>query len=271
MTRVASIDRIALFVLSAIFYQKALLADVVILRSGIRYTDVKAEPSADSHRIRFQDGRIQIVPNSEIRSVRPAVTTWSQPHIIEMPNIVTNPVPVVSEAPTVQSPDAGRHGLPSTGRPMIPILKSTIFPGWGQLAEGRNIAGTVYASATLIALQRYWTFRQEHAAAQRDYNNPIPVGLVASQTITGSLGVAEAAAINFMYLSRKESEVYRLQEKGNTILMVLPILWIWNLLDIAYGGVPWEKRWFGSSRDSAPVISLNFRRDAILAVVSFSL
>ncbi|MCE9597368.1 MAG: hypothetical protein K8S54_05310 [Spirochaetia bacterium] len=218
-------------------------ADTVVLKSGVRYNDVKAEPIAQFHRIRFSDGRVEVLPNSIIRSVRPGATSWSQVYIPVVPQKIPDPV--------VPRPEIPLNPVKVPAFVLTPTMKSVVFPGWGQYAEQRRITGAVYAAAGVLALERYWYFRQKHAAAERQYNDPIPVGIVASQSLTGSLSLVDAALINFVYLAGQEKKVYKLQNQGNSMIMAYGLVWAWNLFDIRAGGLPWERGWVGSARPVA--------------------
>ena len=233
------------------------LADTVVLRSGVQLRNVKTSPIGEMHLIEFEDGTIEKIPNSRIRSLRRAATTWTR-------NQVKEP-----EAPKVVTPEPS---LPASRRSLAPILKSAVLPGWGQISEDRVKTGMAYGAASILVFQRYWTYRQRHAAAQRDYNDPVPVGLVASQSVSGSLTLPQAAAINLAYLSQKEKQVYSLQRKGNNMLALLPAVWAWNMLDIVHGGVPWEKRWLGSApREQVPVLCISSGPGSITAAVRYYL
>jgi len=244
----------------------------VVLRSGITYADVKAEPAGQSHRIHFRDGSLQVLPNSLIRSVRPGPTTWTHPVTpIEPPKTVIQP--------SVRTPELPTKPLQRTDRPVVaegskwgPIVKSAILPGWGQYSQGREVPGALYAIGSVLAFQNYWMYRQKHAAAQREYNDPVPVGAVATQTLTGSVTLSQAAGINLFYLSGIESRVYRLQSQGNAMVVIFGLIWGWNMLDAVYGGMPWEKRWFRSTASGhISGFNLNLQKKAIVASLSFAL
>ncbi len=222
------------------FFSSSLKADTVILRSGTTYTNVITEPFSGSHKIQFSNGSILILSNSKIRSLRPGPIKWGQslptvkklePQPMESPS--PHPAPPVVLPEEQEEPEIGL--LQPKGYRWGPLLKSSILPGWGQYSEGRKWSGFLFAASSMIALQKYWTLRQKHAAAESDYNDPIPVGLVSAQAWTGSISIMEAAAINLTYLSQKESLVNRLQKQGNTMVGVLTIIWGWSIFDIVSG------------------------------------
>lgn len=236
-------------------------ADTVILRSGLRYADVRAQPVGESHRILFYDGSVKIVLNSEIRSVKRGPTSWATiqppPQEIVPPRIEPAP-PVV---PRPQSPWT-----------FTPAMKSMLLPGWGQYAQGRPLAGAIYASLALATFSRYWIYRQRHSAAEADYNDPLPVGLVAAQSTTGALTIGQAALFNTAYLAQKETKVYQIQRQGNNTLMLLSFIWLWNMLDIGRGGVPWEKQWTGvQQQNRAPEFTVSLGRGSVGFAARFSL
>lgn len=231
-----------------------LRADTIVLRSGIRYADVKVQPVGESHRVFFEDGRVHLISNSDIRSVRRGPTTWTTVRSVDVPKpqeIVPAPEPV--KPPPVREP-----------APLLsPLLKSIVAPGWGQYAQGRPLAAALYSSLTLLTFQRYWTYRQQHAAAERDYNDPMPVGLVAAQSTTGVLTVGQASLMNIAYLGQKERKVYAIQRQGNNMFLLLSAVWVWNILDIGRGGVPWERDWSRVRNPGVPDFAIYFRRDSI--------
>ncbi len=225
----------------------AIRADVVTLRSGVKFTDVKAKPSATSHRLYFIDGSTIIISNSQIVSVRPGPTSWTEAVMIE---------PIRAEAfghPDISPRESREIAEVPRARAWGPVLKSAVLPGWGQISEGRTVSGANYAVAALLLVHRYWTIRQDHARAEAEYNDPTLTGAVAAQTLTGRVSVTEAAAVNLTYLSAKERQVYRLEKQGNLSLFLLGSLWAWNMLDILSGGAPWEWKWLGNAQNPAHV------------------
>ena len=268
-------------------------ADVVTLKSGIRYYDVRARPRGNLHVVLFQDGRVRRVPNSAIRSLRPGPTTWSKAKRASVPRPL-GPVRVESEVPEVAAlsriprerfaldslplrprlyEPAGAELRPAQpSREWGPILKSALLPGWGQYATGRRWTGWAYAGTSLLFLERYWTVRRRHTAAEADYNDPLPVGAVAAQSLTGAIGVGEAAAINLAYLSGKERAVYRLQKRGNNMALLFGLSWVGNILDILHGGPPWEKPWLTAAK-AQPTVAWDLRVSpgSFLFVVSMRL
>lgn len=271
-----------------------LRADDVVLRSGVRFRDVKTEPSGHSHRILFRDGRVQVVPNAQIRSLRPAPTTWTkavppEPQhepaakpVEPVPVAPVEPDPPATDIPAVPetntAPENGpipdsRPELPAkNGIPWTPVLKSAILPGWGQYSLGREQTGALYAATSLFILQRYWTYRQRHATAEAEYNDPVPVGAVASQTLTGGVSLLDAAATNLIYLSDKERKVHSLEKQGNSMVLAFTLIWGWNMLDILYTGSPWSRERLNSRTmppRAIPVVTL--QKDSITAAVVFCL
>ncbi|MBI3395065.1 MAG: hypothetical protein HY042_04455 [Spirochaetia bacterium] len=245
-------------------------ADVVVLRGGARYDDVKTQPSGESHRILFKDGHINVVPNSQIKSLRRAPTTWTEPvrPEVEQPKKPVEPqTDPRDETPRIEPVVKPAEPTRNWG----PVFKSALLPGWGQYDEGRSTSAAVYAATYLFAVQRYWTLRNAHAVAQADYNDPLPVGSVAGQTLNGSLTVAQAAVINFAYLSNIERRVHRLQKQGNEMVLIISVAWGWNMLDILRGGTPWERQWFGGDRGLLPILRIQMQRDSIAASMSLPL
>ncbi|MBL8020165.1 MAG: hypothetical protein JNM27_10915 [Leptospirales bacterium] len=258
------------FLLSVSFTSFRLEADVVVLRSGVRYPDVKAQPFGTAHRVVFSDGRVEWIPNSMIRSVRPAPTSWNQIQPVEPQKV---PVDPPRTEPTPPQREVVKPVVVPTGFRLTPAMKSVIFPGWGQLDEGRRGTGIAFAAAGAIALQQYWTYRQRHAAAERDYNDPVPVGAIASQSLSGSISVTNVAVINFLYLASKEKTVYKLQNRGNTMIGLYGLIWAVNLMDIRQGGMPWEVRWLGLRRGPEARVQPIFymQKDGFAAMLRISL
>lgn len=240
-------------------------ADVVILRSGLHYSDVRVQPFAESHRILFSSGRVLIIPNSEIRSVRPGPTTWNQPAQAIGSAKSRSVEPIHSITPSVEQGDSTEKVRLSEYR-WKPIIKSAVFPGWGQYAEGREGAGSLYTISTVLALQQYWTLRQKHEEAERDYNDPRPVAAVVVQAWAGSLSILDAAAINIAYLSQKERQVHNLQEQGNNMASVLMLIWGWNMLDIVSGKALWWSRGSGPT-SGKPALNFQIQKDSIMITV----
>lgn len=238
--------RIALIVigLSLALGPRIVHADTVILRSGQRHDDVKTRPSGASHIIYLRDGRSFRVPNGSIRSLRPGPTSWSQPAPAAgrrrpRPRTI---LPVYAEPPS--------PALSSSGEALPPWIKSAILPGWGQYAEDRKWSGIAYAAATALALQYYWGQRQAHSAAEADYNDPLPTGAIAAQTLNGSLSIVQAASINLVYLGAREQEVFRLERRVNNTVLALALIWTWNMLDIFSQGRPWSGELLSQQRDA---------------------
>lgn len=251
--------------LLAVAFSAGVNADSITLKSGVHYNDVKTRPSAGKHTVYFRDGRVLVISNSEIRSVRPNPTTWQK---------AVRPVP----EPKVEIAHPSLHaimaaGVASRSLPLPnaadnatdkwgPVLRSAVLPGWGQYSSDRPKAGILYASGIALLFQQYWVVRNQHAAAERAYNDPLPVGAVALQSLTGGIGLGEAAAINLTYLAIKERDVFRLQKRGNNLVLLMGLAWSWNMLDIVYGGVPWEADWFGKKDRNAAVWRLQLNRDS---------
>lgn len=225
-------------------------ADTVTLRSGIVFYDVKTRPAATSHHVYFIDGGIITLANSLISSVRPGPTTWTEPVFLALKK---PPRTIKAREATETIPLPRQRSVPWT-----PILKSTILPGWGQFSEGRKISGSLYAAGAVFLFSRYWTIRQAHSRAEAEYNDPAFTGAVASQTLTGSMSIGQAAMINLTYLSGKEREVYRLEKQGNLTAFLLGSLWAWNLLDIVTEGAPWEWKWLGGGTSKSTYLSVTF-------------
>jgi len=267
------------------------LADRVALKSGMVYHDVKAEPTGNAHRISFSNGMIKFIPNSQIRSVRPGPLTWQFPY--RPP--VQKPLPVADkkaentpvdtpEKPTRKRPDELRKPTEATaeqnwhpGKDWGPVLKSAILPGWGQYSIGEKRNGALFAASSLIVFYRYWALRQQHAAAEADYNDPVPVAAIAAQSQTGAFSVLDVTAMNLFYLSEKERRVYRLQNEGNAMLGLFTFLWGWNMLDISCRGPLMERcrRLFSRTGEQSRlpdfVPGFYWYRDTVSASVTFFL
>ena len=250
-------------------------ADVVVLRSGVRYSNVKAVPMANSHRVQFPNGRVQTINNFEIQSVRPGPVTWSAPvhagdHRSEV--VTTRPVVPPRVVPPAQVSEQKPAPAPAARDELSPVRKSALLPGWGQYAQKRPGASVLFALGTLLTFQNYWTIRQKHAAAERDYNDPIPVGLVAAQTLTGSLGVLQAFTINIAYLSNKERVVFERQNQGNLMFGALVSIWLWNVFDVIYHSPHWhEQGRLPGAGSEAPDFRLTIGADAFKVSLSFVL
>ena len=206
-------------------------ADTVELRSGTTYTNVKAVPVGNAHRVQFPNGRVRNIPNAAIRSVRPAPVNWPGPAPVQPP-------PGARVAVIESRPPARQESFPFD---LSPLAKSAILPGWGQYAQNRRVSGVLFQLGTACAFQYYWSIREKHAAAVRRYNDPVLVGVVAAQTATGSLTILEAAAVNLTYLAREEREVFRLQDAGNQAFGLLFAVWTWNLLDVIFHSSVWKQ------------------------------
>ena len=155
---------------------------------------------------------------------------------------------------------------------LSPVLKSAILPGWGQFAQERTGAAALFALGVFFTFQNYWTVRQAHAAAERDYNDPVPVGLVAAQALVAPLGIGQAFAINFGYLSNKESSVLDRQREGNMMLGAVLSIWFWNILDVIFHSDHWKKdgRLLGGYNEAID-FRLIVQKDAVSIGMSFSL
>ncbi len=252
----------------------SLRADTIVLTSGVRYTDVKARPSGQSHVVSFRDGRVLRVPNRSIRSLRPGATTWTRPQVAVRKRAdtgtaaaKTNPKREATQRRRATRLVRITRGDPRTivpGRPWGPLVKSAILPGWGQYSLERRLVGTIFAGAAVSAFAEYWSVRTRHANAERRYNDPTVVGLVSAQTLTGTLSLGQAAMLNLGYLGAIERRVIALERRGNLVAALLGIVWGWNMLDIYYGGPPWERPWFGRSVDSRKrTWSLSLERDRV--------
>lgn len=266
-------EAILYFLLSLSLTSIRLEADVVVLRSGVRYPDVKAQPFGTAHRVVFVDGRVEWIPNSMIRSVRPGPTSWNQTQPVEPQKIPVDP-PKTDPTPPQREVVKPAVVVAPTGFRLTPAMKSVIFPGWGQLDQGRSRTGIAFAAAGAIALQQYWSYRQKHAAAERDYNDPVPVSAIASQSLSGSMSVTNVAVINFLYLASKERTVYKLQNRGNTMIGLYGLIWAVNLMDIRQGGMPWEVRWLGLRKGTEqPRVQPIFymQKDAFTAMLRITL
>lgn len=147
-----------------------------------------------------------------------------------------------------------------------------LLPGWGQYAQKRRGAAALFALGAIVTLQNYWTARQAHAAAESDYNDPVPVGLVAAQTLTGSLSILQAFTINIAYLSGKENVVFKRQNEGNLMLGALVSIWFWNVLDVIFHSDHWKKdgQLLGGHSDT-PDFRLTVQKDGFSVGLSFTL
>jgi len=228
-------------------------ADRVALKSGMVYHDVKAEPTGNAHRISFSNGLIKFIPNSQIRSVRPGPLTWPFPYRPPVQKPLPDKKPENTQVNTPESqtrkrPDETLKPSDTTleqtlhpGKEWGPVLKSAILPGWGQYSIGEKRSGALFATSSLFVFYRYYALRQQHASAEADYNDPVPVALIASQSQTGAFTVLDVTAMNLAYLSAKERRVYRLQNEGNAMLGLFTFLWSWNMLDIGCRGPLMER------------------------------
>lgn len=263
------------------------IADRVALKSGMVYHDVKAEPTGNAHRISFSNGMIKFIPNSQIRSVRPGPLTWRFPYRPPVQKQLPIPERSPDEKPEkdpVKRPEEFRKPPESTleqtwhpGKDWGPVLKSAFLPGWGQYSIGEKRNGALFAASSLLVFYRYWTLRQQHAAAEADYNDPGPVAAIAAQSQTGAFTVLDVTALNLVYLSAKERRVYRLQNEGNAMLGLFTFLWGWNMLDISCRGPLMERcrrpfsRTGEQSRIPDFVPGFYWSRDTVSASVTFFL
>ncbi len=250
------------------FYPNVLRADTVELRSGVIFADVKAEPLGKSHRIRFGSGRVRMVANSAIHSVRPSPVRWNHPLVVRLVTQMVSP----PGQPTVPPENPSSESSTKIGINWGPILKSAILPGWGQYSVGRKWTGALYSTLTIYALERYWELRQKHATAQDEYNDPIPVSMVSYQAMIGAITIPQAGAINLAYLSQKEREVNKLETEGNNMVALLAFVWGWNMVDIAFGKSIWEKVFPGSGPGNQKIgFGVLVQRNSIMAGVRISL
>jgi hypothetical protein len=270
---------LGLFALAACLLATPTFADIVILRSGVQYTDVKARPTGSAHTLYFRDGSVRRIPNSQIQSVRPMPTTWSRPANSEP---IPAPQSDLKRQPELPAPSATEAGSrensilsedATSAFELTPIYKSAILPGWGQYSEGRVASGAAYSLGSLFLWQRYWSLRQRHSVAEADYNDPWPTAAVAAQTLNGNLGVFEAVGINLLYLAQKEAAVFKLETEVNNTVFAISLLWAWNMLDIVFGGLPWERNWFSQQEAAAPLASWHIQlgADAAKFLVVFQL
>ncbi|MBX7057201.1 MAG: hypothetical protein K1X75_04000 [Leptospirales bacterium] len=251
------VQRAVLAIALGIAAGRGLRADTVVLRSGEELLNVRVRPSGAAHTIYFPDGSRRRIANAQIRSIRSLPTSWEQ-------SAQRPPAAAIQPAPAVTAPagplEPALQEMPATGRNLTPIIQSAIWPGWGQYSEGRELHAAVYAIGAGFLLERYWRLRQRHSAAEADYNDPAPTGAVAFQTLNGRLSILQAATINVLYLASKERTVFALEKETNNTAIALSLLWAWNLVDIVFGGPPWQANWPLISINRAP--SLHWRLSA---------
>lgn len=210
---------------------ESLLADEIYLKSGKRYVNVKIRPRGNRHVIYFRNGRVLSVANSTIRGLKLRPTSWKK---------VRRPVPKKKRRPLRRTayriknmrgdPRARLRRPPAPqGWRLSPTWKSTLVPGWGQYSRGARWQGAVFFSGALFLFGRYVQYRQAHTAAEADYNDPAPTGILSA---IGSLGIAERASGIFLYLQERERVALRLEDRTNRSFYLLSAVWAWNIWDI---------------------------------------
>ncbi len=262
-------------------------ADTVILKNGKRYFDVRTRPSGRTHLVYFKNGRRKRIKNKTIKILRISRVSWKRPvrpkpkrRMVAMrkfdplfPDPLTVPNLVFKDNTPAPAP-AGIWGL-------SPLTKSTMMPGWGQVAVERKWAGYAFLGGAAFFLARYLQIRLQHDAAELDFQDPIPTAAIVvsapgSNILVPPATVTEQAingiALNFIYLEEKKKGVLRLEEAGNNSLIFLGLIYAWNLFDIW-----WFERRGASIRglsqapDEDPSVKPDFKVSAGKDVMSFSM
>jgi len=195
------------WLLASLLSLASLRADIVVLKNGTTYANVRAFPAGGVHRIMFQNGQAVVVPNAQIAKVRIAPVYWPPPKPVEKP-------PEKVEKP-VEKPATLALG---------PVLKSTILPGWGQASLGHYGRGAFFLGITGATAAQYWTYRGLHAEAQAAYSEQATPAFLSLQ---GNQGYLMFAGI----LQQEKKVLLQREYQTNTMAAILGILWGWNIVD----------------------------------------
>ncbi|MCB1173617.1 MAG: hypothetical protein KDK39_08635 [Leptospiraceae bacterium] len=195
-----------------------LKADTVTLKNGKTYTNVKAFPSGNVHRIQLPSRRFIVVPNAQIAKVRIKPVKWPRKKVIQRPI----KKPVVKYGPPAREEKPMENIEQDQG--LSPAWKSVLIPGWGQYAMQHKWRGATWLGAYLVALNLYWQKRQLHAAAQEEYSEQVTPALLSSQGINGYilfLGILEA----------EKATLLKREHETNNMVTLLSVVWGLNVID----------------------------------------
>lgn len=179
------------------------------MKNGTTYANVRAFPAGGVHRILFQNGQAVVVPNAQIAKVRIAAVYWPPPKPIEKPAEKVEKIEK-SEEPS--------------GLALGPVLKSTILPGWGQASLGHYGRAGFFLGTTGVTAAQYWTYREQHAAAQAAYSEQVTPAFLSLQ---GNQGYLIFAGI----LQQEKKVLLQREYQTNSMAGLLGFLWGWNILD----------------------------------------
>jgi hypothetical protein len=139
----------------------------------------------------------------------------------------------------------------SAGEKTEDVIKSVVFPGWGQYSTGRYTRGTVMMGTALVSIAAI-------GALTLQYNRYIDTYEDASKGYAQATYVGDASEY-YSQMTQSWNDADDTYKYRNIAWGVLAGMYVWSILDIALG-----------PEASTPPVAMELRPDGFLIVRTFS-
>ena len=254
--------RIRFYFISAVFITlfaalpTSIRSDVVHLKNGRSFHNVKTLNQGDSLFLVFAAGRVKRLRPGEIKKVVVKPVRWKKSvsrarlerlireavrrETEDMKKSVRKEMKKTAaqaartETNRLRRLDEQKRALlqkrerEKSRRRWNAFFRSAILPGWGQYYRGDTVQGLGYLAGSLFFLTRHRGLRRAHAKTQREYSDAVPPLL--GVTAFGP----RASYLNYAYLRDRRRVLLLKERAANRVLGLLGAVYALNLLDAAF-------------------------------------
>ncbi len=145
------------------------------------------------------------------------------------------------------------------------FIRSMVLPGWGQLYQGRDLAGYAYLAAFAGLAGGSLALDEQYYQARQEYEKNANVFLLTSPAFLAGIGVPIVDVTTFypsgIYFSQQTSQTRASMEtaarRANFARSALAAFYVWNLVDVVLFA-PSENQSFNMSVSRGDSLDLRF-------------
>jgi len=131
------------------------------------------------------------------------------------------------------------------------VIKSVVFPGWGQFSTGRYTRGTVMMGTALVSLAAI-------SGLTMQYNRHVDSYEDASRGYTQAAYIGDAVEY-YSEMTDSWNDAEDVYKYRNIAIGVVAGMYVWSILDITFG-----------PEASIPPVAMELRPDGFMIVRTFS-
>ena len=131
------------------------------------------------------------------------------------------------------------------------VIKSVVFPGWGQVSTGRYTRGVVMMGTALVSIGAIGAFTLQ-------YNRHVDAYDAASRGYAQATYIGDAVEY-YTQMTNSWNDANNTYRYRNIAIGVLAGMYVWSILDITLG-----------SEASNPPVAMELRPDGFMVVRTFS-